>query len=331
MTSKTHVNKQLTHTTYNGYRFGVTARRLFRWLGSKQHIVPTLAPALRAQLVSTGGRCVSLFYGSGALKQAAFAGATVLAAEANPDLVALHSQLARDPARVWRALLFLDSCSRRKRDGEGAYRRVAAASLSSPLERAARFLWLSSLSWSGMWRVNSLGAFNVPPDRARLARPWPFPGLRVFERAGQAVRSTTFVADWREAFAAASSGDLVLADPPYAGGFVEYTAARFTESDQEDLAAALQRAAARGVLVAAFNSPSAARWYEPPWVRWPITRSGRVNVRAARRGDVSEFMATLGWQPKGDLTAAEASQQRRSAAAEEERRVLPCKLVASRS
>jgi DNA adenine methylase len=296
-------------------------------------LVPTLAPALRAQLVSTGGRCVSLFYGSVALEQAAFAGATVLAAEANQDLVALYSQLARDPARVWRALLFLDSCSRRKRDGEGAYRRVAAASLSSPLERAARFLWLSSLSWSGMWRVNSFGAFNVPPDRARLARPWPFPGLRVFERAAEAVRGTTFVADWRDALAVASPGDIVLADPPYSGGFVDYAAARFTDADQEELATALRSAAACGVLVAAFNSPSAAHWYEPPWETWPITRSGRVSARADRRGKVSEFVATLGWRPtdifEAQLTieAAHLGQP----AAEPETRSPPCTLVASRS
>src|SRR5260370_3112903 len=124
-----------------------------------------LAPELRAQVVATGGRCISLFYGSGALEQAAFAGATVLAAEANPDLIALHTQLARDPARLWRALLFLDSCARRKRDGEGAYRRVAAAPLSSPLEPAARFLWLSPPSWYCLVRVNSLAAFHLPPHR----------------------------------------------------------------------------------------------------------------------------------------------------------------------
>ena len=314
------------------YQHFMTSRRLFRWLGSKQHLVPMLAPVLQGQLAATGGRCFSLFYGSGALEQAAFASGAVLAAEANSDLVALYSQLARDPSRLWRALLFLDSCARRSRDGEGAYRRVVAVSPNSPLERAARFLWLSSLSWNGMWRVNSLGAFNVPPDRARLARPWPFPGRHVFERAAEAVRGTTFVPDWRAALAAASPGDLVLADPPYAGGFVEYTAARFTHHDQVELAAALQRAAARGVHVAAFNSPSAARWYEPPWVRWPVTRSGRVNARADRRGDVSEFIATLGWQPMivlGAQSTADVSQQSQ-AAAEAERRSSPCNLVASR-
>src|SRR5258708_26457601 len=152
-------------------------RRLFRWTGSEKQLVGVMAPALRAQLEVTGGRCISLFYGSGALEQGAVSGEAVLAAEANPDLVALHSQLAIDPARVWRALVFLDDCSLRRRNGEGAYRRIAAATPRTPLERAARFLWLSSLCWNGLSRVNGSGFFTVPPARERLSRGWPLPGL----------------------------------------------------------------------------------------------------------------------------------------------------------
>lgn len=273
-------------------------RRLFRWTGSKKHLVGTLAPALRAQLALTGGRCISLFYGSGALEQAAFPRKAVLAAEANPDLVALHSQLAIDPDRVWRALVFLDECSCRLRNGDGAYRRVAASTPRTPLERAARLLWLSSLCWNGLWRVNSSGFFNVPPDGARLTRAWPFPGLRVFQRVAALVRGTTFVSDWRSALAQARSGDLVLADPPYAGGFVEYTAARFSTAEQKQLSTALRSASSSGgVAVVAFNSPSAAHWYGSPWSLAFVTRSGCINARGDGRGAVSEFIATLGWSP----------------------------------
>ncbi len=274
-------------------------RRLFRWTGSKKHLVGVLAPALQEQLARTGGRCISLFYGSGALEQAAFPGKAVLAAEANPDLVALHSQLAIDPERVWRALMFLDECSRRLRNGDGAYRRVAAATPRTPLERAARFLWLSSLCWNGLWRVNSSGFFNVPPDRARLSKAWPFPGLRVFQRVAAIVRGTAFVSDWRSALAQARPDDLILADPPYAGGFVDYTAARFSDAEQEQLATALRFASSSsgGAAVVAFNSPSAAHWYGSPWSLAFVTRSGCINARGDGRGAVSEFIATLGWSP----------------------------------
>src|SRR5258708_4816056 len=270
-------------------------RRLFRWTGSKKHLVRVLTPALRAQLALTGGRCISLCCGSGALEQGAFPGGAVLAAEANADLVGVRSQGANDPAGVWRGLVFLDDCSLRVRNGEGAYRRVPAATPRTPLERAARFLWLSSLCWNGLWRVNSSGFFNVPPDRARLSRRWPFPGLRVFHRVAAMVRGTAFVSDWRTALAQARPGDLILADPPYAGGFVEYTAARFSDAEQEQLATALRFASSGGVAVAAFNSPSAAHWYGSPWSLAFVTRSGCINARGDGRGAVSEFIATLGW------------------------------------
>jgi site-specific DNA-adenine methylase len=262
-------------------------------MGSKQHLVEPLAPLLRRQ-AEQGGRCVSLFYGSGALEQAAFPGERVFAAEANPDLVALHIQAAADPLRLWRALVFLDDSSRRRRDGEGAYRSVSQCVPSSPLQRAARCLWLISISRSGMWRVSSSGRFNVPPDRDRLARAWPFPCLAVLQEAAARVRGTTFVPDWREALAAAKKGDLVLADPPYAGGFVEYTARRFRTDDQRELAAALRASGERGVVVVAFNSLLAAAWYPPPWSRFIASRSGRLNSRADLRSNVEELVATLG-------------------------------------
>jgi DNA adenine methylase len=270
-------------------------RRLIRWMGSKQHLVESLTPLLRQQ-VAAGGRCISLFYGSGALEQAAFPGEYVLAAEANPDLVALHLQVSVDPLRLWRALVFLDDCSRRLTDGEAAYRRISRTIPSSPLQRAARCLWLISISRSGMWRVSSSGRFNVPPDRDRLARPWPFPRQTVLHAAAACVRGTSFVPTWQEALRAAKAGDLVLADPPYFGGFVEYTASRFRAEDQRELAAALHDAGARGATIVAFNSPLAASWYPAPWARFTAPRSGRLNSRADLRADVDEFIATLGWR-----------------------------------
>jgi site-specific DNA-adenine methylase len=268
-------------------------RRLIRWMGSKQHLVEALGPLLRRQ-AGRGGRCISLFYGSGALEQAAFPGERVIAAEANPDLVALHRQAAADPLRLWRALAFLEDSSRRRKDGEGAYRAVSRWFPSSPLQRAARCLWLISISRSGMWRVSSSGRFNVPPDRDRLARAWPFPRMAVLQEAAACVRGTTFVPDWREALAAAREGDLVLADPPYAGGFVEYTARRFRTEDQRELAAALRAAGERGIAVIAFNSLLAALWYPAPWSRFIAPRSGRLNSRADLRDNVDELVATLG-------------------------------------
>jgi DNA adenine methylase len=270
-------------------------RRPIRWMGSKQHRVRDLVPLLQAQLAD-GARCVAPFYGSGALEQAAFPGTRVLAAEANAHLVAFHTQLGLNPGRLWRTLLFLDRCSRRLADGPAAYARIASMTPRSSLEAAVRFLWLNGTSWSGMYRENRSGRFNAPPDHVRLARRWPFPGLPVLERASVLVRGTTFRSTWQTALAEARAGDLVIADPPYAGGFVEYTAARFSDADQVSLERELRRAADRGAIVIAFNSLAAAQWYPAPWTPATAPRSGRINSRGALRAPVDELVATLGWR-----------------------------------
>src|SRR5258707_5557080 len=141
--------------------------RLFRWVGSKHHLVPRLAPLLREQLVFGGGRIVSLFYGSGALEQAAALTEPQLAAEANPELRCLYEQLVHRPSQVHAALISLDASVSRNR---AAFLRVRAldAEALSPPDRALRFLWLSAMSFNGLVRVNCHGPHNVPPDTSGL-------------------------------------------------------------------------------------------------------------------------------------------------------------------
>lgn len=263
-------------------------KRIFRWVGAKGHVVPLLAPFLARELRANGGRLVSLFYGAGLLEQAVTNVAPQLAAEANPDLRCLYSELARDPDAVFDALVELDSRTPRSREGFNALRahvpRLACA-------RASRFLWLSTMSFNGLWRVNRKGEHNVPPDPARLAHRWPFPNRAQFATSAEQVRRVRFYADWQSAAKLVRPGDLVISDPPYLGGFDAYTAAGFQRRDHESLAARLQHLAVNGCVIVAFNSPAAAPLYSS-WARlhW-VHRSGRMNCRPQARGRVREFVA----------------------------------------
>lgn len=306
----------------------LSKRRSARWLGSKWHLAAALGPQLLKQL-APDGRIVSLFYGSGALEQSV-PGSRVIAAEANEDLVAFHTQVGLDPLRLVRATLFLDESSKRRQDPEGAYKRVIALQPRTPLERAIRFVWLNRFSRGGMFRVNSAGRFNVPPDRERLASPARVSLLSVLQTASAAVRGTTFVSSWQAALAHARPGDLVMADPPYFGGFVEYTAKRFGAADQVELAAALLRAGEREITVLAFNSIAALRWYGRPWKLYAAPRSGRMNSRAERRQPVDEIVATLNWNPTAPLPFRPLALSPTTPALPEER-TAPCSLVASAS
>lgn len=263
---------------------------LFRWPGSKWHLVAKWAPRLRAHLDATGGRLVSLFYGSGALEQVG--PARLVAAEANPELRILYGELQRDSgAAVLAELVALDRSVGRTRE---SYLAVRALSPSQPAERAARFLWLSGLAWNGLWRVNRAGQFNVPCDPARLQRPWPFPSALALEAAKLRGPHAPLHADWRDALALAQPGDLVLADPPYVDGFDAYCAGRFALAQQQELAARLADAARVQIAVIAFNAPGAASLYRPWASISRVHRSGRINSRCGARGPVRELVAVAG-------------------------------------
>ena len=263
-------------------------KRVFRWVGAKGHVVSRLAPFLAEQLRARKGRLVSLFYGAGLLEQEVATVAPQVAAEANPDLRALYAELAPDPDELFNALVDLNARTPRSREGFYVLRAMSA---TTPHERAVRFLWLSAMSFNGLWRVNRVGQHNVPPDPGRLAQGWPFPTRAQIASTAARVRDVVFFSDWRSAAELARSGDVVISDPPYLGGFDAYTAARFSLAEHEVLAATLECLAGKGCVVLAFNSPAA----EPLYSRWAhlewAYRSGRISCRGHARERVSEFVA----------------------------------------
>ena len=84
---------------------------------------------------------------------------------------------------------------------------------ASPIERAARLIYLNKTCYNGLWRVNQQGFFNVPmgryvnPDIVHEDR------LRAASRALQGVELA--VSGFETAAEQANSGDFVYFDPPY--------------------------------------------------------------------------------------------------------------------
>jgi DNA adenine methylase len=247
-------------------------------------------PVIAAQLRGGGGRLVSLFYGAGLVEQEVATIAPQIAADANPDLLALYlyAELARDPDELFRSLVRLNAQTPRSRDGFYAVRAHLPA---GRCERAARFLWLSAMSFNGLWRVNRAGDHNVPPDRARLARAWPLPTHGQLAAAAERIRCVVFFPDWRSAVALVRPGDVVISDPPYLGGFDGYTALRFSRAHHEALAATLEQIAKNGCFVLAFNSPAATPLYSR-WAHLELgSRSGGINCDGHARQAVDELLA----------------------------------------
>jgi DNA adenine methylase len=201
-----------------------------------------------------------------------------------------------------RDIRFNPARARLMADSAGAGRRAAA---HYPPALAAMLIFLNRTGFNGLFRLNKLGAFNVPAGRYREPRICDPEHVRavaeVLRRPGVAIEHRGF----EEALGDAGAGDFVYCDPPYAplsrtSSFANYTAAGFATLDQQRLMDAVIRACRRGARVVMSNSSApeiesayrtrAARQVKIAVHRVPARRS--INSRGSARGPVDELIIT---------------------------------------
>lgn len=134
------------------------------------------------------------------------------------------------------------------------YTRFRTQDLSSMsnVEMAARFIYLNKLSFNGLYRVNSLGVFNVPYGKCPNRKFFNPEALRA---ASAALSGTTILdGDYHRALLGVKRGDLVFIDPPYDSTFSGYTSKGFNHLDQEILLEEVNRLTKLGAYVLLCNS-----------------------------------------------------------------------------
>jgi DNA adenine methylase len=164
----------------------------------------------------------------------------------------------------------------------------------SPVERAARFIFLNRVCYNGLYRVNSKGQFNVPFGRHDNPTVCDAPNLRAVHQALQGVDLQ--VGDFDQCLEIAAPGDFVYLDPPYhplseTANFTSYTSHAFGLEEQERLAHVFQELDRRGCRVMLSNSDTSLirelyRDYE--LVRVRAIRA--ISSNALGRGSVPELL-----------------------------------------
>lgn len=268
-----------------------TIKPLIKWAGGKASLVSTLVPAIEAHLHETQGRYFEPFLGGGAVAWALGRSGMVLNDALEP-LIEMYCAVRDDPAQVAWALSALAVAG----VDEANYYRVRDLRPDTPVLRAARFLFLNRTGFNGLFRTNKSGEFNVPygrdkyresaiQSRSRDAITSLFPHKGKFEALSDLLRTCVITCDDFEAvIAQARAGDLVYADPPYDGTYNAYTAAKFSDEDQERLAAALYRAAQRGVAVVTSNADTErVRYLYHEWAQLDVIGERR-SINADKRG-----------------------------------------------
>ena len=266
-------------------------RPFLKWVGGKGQLLGTLVDRIAVAGQFRGYH--EPFVGGGALffeltRQRARRNGAALS-DANPHLIEVWQAVRSDVGPLIDALAVLKS-----RHDKDHYYAVRADVPSTPLERAARVIYLNKTCFNGLYRENRRGGFNVPFGRYTDPPILDEENLRACSAALKNVdiRCQDFVA----AAARVRPHDLVYFDPPYVpvsrtSVFTQYRRGGFGEADQRRLADTFRDLADRGSRVLLSNSwaPLVHECYGE-FAPLEVSASRNVNSRADRRGRVSEAL-----------------------------------------
>ena len=267
-------------------------RPFIKWAGGKSQ----LAADLLCHLPSAFNRYHEPFIGSGAFFFQLYRDGKIHNArlsDFNTELIDTYCAIRDVPGEVIRELagypydqaFYYDL---RARDPQ---------SLSLP-ERAARMIYLNKTGYNGLYRVNSLGQFNVPFGRYKNPKYMDEANIHAVSLALQRVDISH--APFESVIDHAQPGDLVYFDPPYSpvsatANFTSYQAGGFGPEDQRRLRDCCLELTGRGVHIILSNSNTALvrKLYSgAPFATSEAYANRAINSNAGRRGKIVELIIT---------------------------------------
>lgn len=221
-------------------------RPILRWAGSKRKSLPVL----RKVVPSEFRRYIEPFAGSASLffdirPEIAIIG------DVNQELIETYSVLSHHTDAVAERLFAIPPTA-------VAYykqRRLSPLAMT-PVDAAARFLYLNRYCFNGVYRTNRQGHFNVP----RGSHTGKLPSLEHLRDCAKALRRATLVAkDFEATLSEVDGNDFAYVDPPYSTSgrerFGEYGYGTFGKSDEKRLLAALDGIDERnGIFVLSYSN-----------------------------------------------------------------------------
>ncbi|MDO4910221.1 MAG: DNA adenine methylase [Corynebacterium sp.] len=264
---------------------------IVKWVGGKRQLLNELLP----RVPESFGTYYEPFIG-GAAMLCALAPERAVINDVNDELIGLYRLVASDvDALVARLQIFENTEDEYYAVREWDRDQELWETLT-PVDRAARLIFLNKTCFNGLFRVNAAGQFNVPYGRYTNPKIVNEEGLRALADyfSQNTVRMTS--RDYASVVADAVAGDFVYLDPPYdpvsdTSSFTGYAKNGFGKSEQRRLKETCDALDARGVKFMLSNSAT-------PFIRELyadynleiIAARRAVNSVGARRGAVDEVV-----------------------------------------
>lgn len=207
--------------------------------------------------------------------------------DTNAELINCYMEVKHRPEAVISAL-------RQWENSSDSYYLVRESRPRSQTKRAARVIYLTSLSFNGIFRVNRLGEFNVP--YGQRTRSVPGDRDKIIAASRRLKTARLLVADFEAVAADAKRDDVIYFDPPYTvahgnNGFVKYNEKILQWDDQIRLAEVASVAASKGckVIVSNADHPAIHELYKGFHVKC-IERSSVMAASASFRRPIVEIL-----------------------------------------
>jgi DNA adenine methylase len=226
--------------------------------------LPPLVPPLKCQGIKTKlvgeinriaqtqafNRWVEPFCGSGVVALNVQPKAALLA-DSNVHIIRLYQEIQSGALTPVSAKAFLVAEGEKLHAGGEAYYYTVRERFNAQ-PTSLDFLFLNRSCFNGVMRFNRQGKFNVPYGHKpeRFAQAYVTKITNQIRRISEVIGAcdwTLTPADFRQTLAAATSDDLVYADPPYAGRHVDYFNS-WSESDETELGGLLKQLPCRFIL-----------------------------------------------------------------------------------
>lgn len=265
-----------------------------KWVGGKRQLLS----ALYQYLPQKFNRYYEPFVGGGALLFS-LAPEKAVINDANTELMNVYRVIKQQPPAL------TDVLSKMARyNSKDFYLQVRALDRSkvydllTPVQRAARLLYMLRVDYNGMYRVNSQNQFNVPYGRQQKSAIVNSENIMAVHDYFANNDIELLSGDFALAVADAQAGDLVYFDPPYVplnptSSFTSYTKDDFGDQEQRRLAQWFSDLDQKGVYVILSNSDTDyVRDLYQEFNIHIVQASRSVNANGQHRGKVNEVIVT---------------------------------------
>lgn len=276
------------------YKHNVLAQPFLKWAGGKRQLLP----AIKEYVPQKFGQYYEPFVGAGAVLFCLQPKKSVIN-DTNRELINCYRVIKDNPEE----LLELCRQHQEKNSKEHYYwlreqDRKDDFKDKSPLQRAARIIYLNKTCFNGLFRVNSSGQFNVPYGNYSnpvIADPAVIRSVSAYlDRRDVKI----IEGDFAKAVATARKGAFIYFDPPYhpisnTSSFTGYSVNGFGEEEQIRLKEVCDKLTERGCQVLVSNSSAAfikELYSDPKYEIVEVKASRAINAVASKRGRINELL-----------------------------------------